>query len=68
MTATQQFSPIVPREFAGLWIAWNKDHTKIVASGPSLEEARQAASAAGEESPIFAKAPHADVRFLGGVR
>ncbi len=68
MTATHQPLPLVPREFAGCWIAWNHEQTKIVASGRTLTEARQAAESAGESAPILAKAPRADVRFLGGVR
>ncbi|MDZ4659587.1 MAG: DUF5678 domain-containing protein [Bythopirellula sp.] len=68
MTAAYQPLPLVPREYAGRWIAWNHEQTKIVASGRTLDEARQAAESAGEVDPIMAKAPRADVRFLGGVR
>jgi hypothetical protein len=39
-----------------------------VGSGRTLEDARRAAEATGESAPILAKAPRADVRFLGGVR
>jgi hypothetical protein len=60
--------PIVPIEYAGLWIAWNRDHTHIVASGRTLEEAIQAATATGEPEPSFAKAPKADIRFVGTQR
>ncbi len=60
--------PIVPRKYAGLWIAWNRAQTAIVASGRTFEDARRAAAEAGELAPIFAKAPHANLRFLGGVR
>lgn len=61
-------TPIVPIEYAGKWIAWNADKTKIVASGVTLLEAIQAAQSTGESQPIFAKAPRADVRFIGGGR
>jgi hypothetical protein len=57
--------PVVPIEFAGQWIAWNHAGTHIVASGNTLEEAAQAAAAAGESQPVFAKAPKAEVRFVG---
>lgn len=60
--------PTVPREYAGQWIAWNRSRTAVVGSGRTLDQARQAAEAAGEANPILAKAPRADVRFLGGVR
>jgi hypothetical protein len=59
---------VVPKQYAGRWIAWNHTRTEIVASGRTLEEARHAAEAAGEREPILGKAPRADVRFIGGVR
>jgi hypothetical protein len=60
--------PRVPKEYAGRWIAWNSQRTRIVASGATFAEVTQAAEAAGEPNPIFAKAPRANVRFLGGRR
>ncbi|MEX2171893.1 MAG: DUF5678 domain-containing protein [Pirellulales bacterium] len=68
MATTDQPAPLVPRKFAGQWIAWNRDRNVIVASGRTLGDARRAAQAAGESAPILAKAPRANVRFLGGVR
>jgi len=68
MAATEHPMPRVPRKFAGLWIAWNCAKTEIVASGKTLDEARNAAESVGELKPVLAKAPRADVRFLGGVR
>ncbi len=50
-------SPIVPVEYAGKWIAWSHEWTRIVASGWTIEEAAQCAAAAGEARPVFAKAP-----------
>ena len=58
-------SPIVPIEFAGKWVAWNADETKIIASGDSYDEAFDAAHAAGECDPVLAKVPRADQRFVG---
>lgn len=63
---TLQRPPAVPIEYAGRWIAWNRQRTKIVATGATLPEARQAAQAAGETAAVFAKAPRANVRFVGG--
>jgi hypothetical protein len=68
MAAAEHPAPLVPRKYAGQWIAWNRDRTTIVASGRTLDEARRAAEGAGESEPILAKAPRANVRFLGGVR
>jgi hypothetical protein len=68
MATADRPAPLVPRRFAGQWIAWNRTRTAIVASGRTLDDARRAAEAAGEAAPILAKAPRADVRFLGGVR
>jgi len=61
-------SPVVPQECGGKWIAWNYVRTKILATGRTFGEAKQAAEALGEMRPVLAKAPRADVRFLGGKR
>jgi hypothetical protein len=60
--------PIVPIEYAGKWIAWDFERTKIIASGRTYAETNRAAKATGENRPILAKAPDARVRFIGGHR
>jgi hypothetical protein len=57
--------PIVPLEYAGKWIAWNHERTRIIASGRTVEEVVKAAADAGETDPMFDKAPKANVRFVG---
>jgi hypothetical protein len=57
--------PIVPLKYAGLWIAWNHESTRIIASARTFQEAKDAAVAAGENDPILEKAPKANVRFVG---
>jgi hypothetical protein len=49
--------PIVPKEYAGKWIAWDHSMTRIVAIGTSPAEALQVANQAGEADPILAAAP-----------
>jgi hypothetical protein len=61
-------SPVVPLEYAGLWIAWDRGHTRIVASGLSFNAAYQAAIAAGEPEPILGKAPQAEIWLVGPAR
>ncbi len=56
---------LVPRIYAGQWIAWDRRQTRIVASGRTFAEAEERAGAAGESDPVMAKAPKADVRFVG---
>ena len=68
MAAQPRGARIVPKEYSGKWIAWDFNLTRIVASGTTFAEAKQAAQAAGETRPILAKVPRADVRFLGGRR
>ena len=58
--------PTVPKQYAGQWIAWDQQQTQIVASGSTYDEAYQAAIKAGERQPLLAKAPPANVRFVGG--
>ncbi len=57
--------PIVPLEYAGLWIAWDRDHIRIIASGTTIDEVHDAAVAAGEPRPVLGKAPRADVLETG---
>lgn len=57
--------PTVPIEYAGKWIAWNHAMTRIVASGATPREVRDAAISAGEPNPILGKSPPADVRMIG---
>jgi hypothetical protein len=68
MSAKSDKLPIVPKKYAGQWIALNRDQTAIIASGRTFDEVRNAAKAAGESRPVLAKVPHARIRFLGGIR
>jgi hypothetical protein len=58
--------PIVPIEYAGKWIAWDFERTKIIASGRTYAETVRAAEATGETRTILAKTPDAHVRFMRG--
>lgn len=49
--------PTVAKHYAGKWVVWNRQHSKIIASGSTLAEARQAATKISEEHPVFAKMP-----------
>ncbi len=60
--------PIVPKEFGGKWIAWNRDNTRIIASADDLEAVACAAKEAGEEHPSFEKVPPADAYIIGAAR
>lgn len=55
----------VPVEFAGKWVAWSADHSRIVAHAESLPRLWQVVQEEGIEDPIFEKVPQADVRFVG---
>ena len=60
-------SPRVPRQYGGQWITWNHMQLRIVASGPRLQSALEAAIASGESQPLLTKAPDARTRFVGGL-
>ena len=59
--------PRVPSRYCGQWIAWNHEQSRIVASGPTLQLALEAAIASGELQPLLTKAPDVRTRFLGGL-
>ncbi len=54
-----------PCELRGKWVAWDRDQTRIVASGDSFEEAKEAAGAAGESEVLMGRVP-ADVHSRFG--
>ncbi len=58
-------SPVVPVEYAGLWLAWDPTLTRIIASAKTLVGALEAAIAAGEPKPVLGKAPRADIWHVG---
>jgi hypothetical protein len=64
--SSNQLPPIVPKKYAGKWIAYDFAETKIIASGRSYEETLKAAKATGEARPVLVKTPDARVRFIGG--
>jgi hypothetical protein len=66
--ASNRTPPIVPIVYAGKWIAWDFNETRIIASGRSYDEAKKAADATGEQRPVLEKVPDAKVRFIGGHR
>lgn len=57
--------PTIPLKYAGKWIAWNYDHTKIVASGDTSTETRQAAIAKGELRSWLDRVPDPDTFYTG---
>lgn len=56
---------VVPKKYAGQWIAWNRTRTQIVGNGANLQEARAAAEAAGEKDPGLEWVPPANRRLIG---
>jgi Family of unknown function (DUF5678) len=60
--------PMVPIEYAGKWVAWDHDETRVVASGKTFAEAVEAAERAGEKDPVMQKLPKANVHIVGGLR
>jgi hypothetical protein len=55
-----------PLEYAGQWVAWNKDETQIIAHGTDVAEVRAAAIAAGEDDPILEKVRRPDRMYIVG--
>ena len=60
--------PRVPSRYCGQWIAWNHEQSRIVASGPTLQSALEAAIASGESQPLLTKAADARTRFVCSLR
>ena len=54
-----------PVDYAGQWVAWNKQRTQIVAHGTDMAKVHAAAVAAGHSNPIVQRVRHPDVHFIG---
>lgn len=54
-----------PIEYAGQWVAWNKNRTQIVAHGANLRTAHQAAVAAGYPNALLQKVRRPNTIFIG---
>lgn len=55
----------VPAELGGKWVAWNSEHTHIVAHAETLQLLWDAVHEMQINDPVFEKVPLADVRFVG---
>jgi len=56
-----------PPEFAGKWVAWNKQQTEIVAHGVEVREVHAAAIAAGHPDAILQKVRRPESVFIGAA-
>ena len=65
LPTTDELPKAAPVEFAGQWVAWNREQTEIVGHGRTWMEARQAAADAGVSDPVLQKVPRPDVVFIG---
>jgi len=54
-----------PPEYAGQWVAWNREQSRILAHGYEFAEVRAQARAAGCERPIMQKV--ISVPFIGAA-
>ena len=55
----------VPLAYAGKWVAWNADHSRIVAHAATFRQLWEHVRAEKIDDPVFEKVPQADVRFVG---
>jgi hypothetical protein len=60
--------PTVPADYAGKWLAFDHEETRILAARRTFAEAKAAAEEIGEVDPVLVKAPHSQVRFVGQAR
>jgi hypothetical protein len=54
-----------PVEFAGQWVAWNRQQTQIIAHATDVAAVRRTAIAAGYLDAIFEKVRRPDTIFVG---
>ena len=56
---------VAPVEYAGQWVAWNKDETDIIAHGTDVAKVRAASIAAGNPDPLLERVHCPDRPQLG---
>ena len=56
---------VVPKHYAGQWIVWDRQRTKILGSGENLQELKAMALVAGEDEPAYEWVPPANRRIVG---
>lgn len=59
--------PPAPVEFAGQWIAWNKERTRVVAHGKNVASVHVAAVSAGYPDAILQRVRKPDIHFIGSM-
>jgi hypothetical protein len=57
-----------PPEYAGQWVAWDRQQTEIVAHGSQSKYVLDAARAAGHAAPVMQKVPTLGSYFIGATR
>lgn len=53
-----------PMEYAGQWVAWDHDQTRIVAHGTTLQEVWNAVAAAGVVDPVYQRVRRLDEHLV----
>ncbi|MBI3468192.1 MAG: hypothetical protein HY000_34740 [Planctomycetes bacterium] len=56
-----------PVEYAGQWVAWDKQQREIVAHGHDLAEVHRSAILAGHPDAVLQKVRRPDVIFIGAT-
>jgi hypothetical protein len=51
---------VVPKQYAGQWIVWGRQRTKILGSGENRKELKAAALASGEDEPAYEWVPRGE--------
>ena len=54
-----------PVEYAGQWVAWNRDRTAIIAHAKTMKEVILAARALGETEALFERVRRLDENLVG---
>lgn len=63
--AKLKLPPAPPVEYAGQWVAWNKERTEIIAHGKGIVNVYEAAVAAGYPDALLQKVRVPGVAYIG---
>jgi hypothetical protein len=54
-----------PKEYAGLWVAWDETRKKVLAHARTIAELDEIVTAMGLEDPIFERVRRLNERLIG---
>ena len=67
MYVTNMKTIVTAKKYSGKWIAWNEDHSKVIASAETLKEVEDMVSKQGDNKVWLDKVPSSQEFYSGAA-